>query len=206
MMTSLQNHPIVSEREADVKVEEIEDDSHSELSEDEQHDHEGDCSSHEHAVHHNRNEKKARKVISKLGLKCIPGITRVTICRSKNVIFVIHRPEVYKNPISNTFIVFGEAKIEDMGMAAQAQAARRLREEESISKHLIDSSIGTPTESSSFEQQDEQDNNEPLDESGLEEKDIEMVMSQCSVSRRKAVKSLRDNQGDIVNAIMALSE
>lgn len=34
---------------------------------------------------HSRNEKKARKAISKLGLKHIPGITRVTLRRPKGV-------------------------------------------------------------------------------------------------------------------------
>lgn len=34
---------------------------------------------------HSRNEKKARKAISKLGLKHVPGITRVTLRRPKNV-------------------------------------------------------------------------------------------------------------------------
>lgn len=33
----------------------------------------------------NRNEKKARKAISKLGLKQIPGINRITIKKSKTV-------------------------------------------------------------------------------------------------------------------------
>ena len=34
---------------------------------------------------HSRNEKKARKAIAKLGLKQVPGITRVTLRRPKNV-------------------------------------------------------------------------------------------------------------------------
>lgn len=36
---------------------------------------------------HSRNEKKARKAIGKLGLKHIPGITRVTLRRPKGVGF-----------------------------------------------------------------------------------------------------------------------
>ena len=34
---------------------------------------------------HSRGEKKARKALAKLGLKHIPGITRVTLRRPKNV-------------------------------------------------------------------------------------------------------------------------
>lgn len=44
-----------------------------------------------------------------------------------------------------------------------------------------------------------------MDESGLEAKDIELVMAQANVSRKKAVKALRENDNDIVNSIMALS-
>jgi len=41
-----------------------------------------------------------------------------------------------------------------------------------------------------------------VDESGIEAKDVELVMSQASVSRAKAVRALKNNQNDIVNAIM----
>lgn len=41
-----------------------------------------------------------------------------------------------------------------------------------------------------------------MDETGVESKDIELVMSQANVSRSKAVKALRNNSNDIVNAIM----
>ena len=41
-----------------------------------------------------------------------------------------------------------------------------------------------------------------VDETGLELRDIELVMAQANVSRAKAVRALRDNQSDIVNAIM----
>jgi len=41
-----------------------------------------------------------------------------------------------------------------------------------------------------------------VDESGVEAKDVELVMSQAGVSRSKAVRALKNNQNDIVNAIM----
>lgn len=53
---------------------------------------------------HNRNEKKARKAIAKLGLKKVEGITRVTLRRPKNILFVISQPDVYKSPNSNTYM------------------------------------------------------------------------------------------------------
>jgi NAC domain len=43
---------------------------------------------------HSRNEKKARKSIAKLGLTRVPGITRVTLRRPKNVsVFHCHLGE-----------------------------------------------------------------------------------------------------------------
>lgn len=58
-----------------------------------------------------RSEKKARKAMSKLGLKLQGGVHRVTIRKSKNILFVIQKPDVYKSPASDTYIVFGEAKV-----------------------------------------------------------------------------------------------
>ena len=52
---------------------------------------------------------------------------------------------------------------------------------------------------------EEEDDEEDVDDSGLEAKDIELVMAQASVSRNKAVKALKENDNDIVNSIMALS-
>jgi len=45
------------------------------------------------------------------GLKPVPDITRVAIRKSKNILFVIASPEVYRSPSSDTYIVLGEAKV-----------------------------------------------------------------------------------------------
>ena len=47
----------------------------------------------------------------KLGLRSYSGITRVTVRKAKNILFVIAKPDVYKSPASDTFIVFGETKV-----------------------------------------------------------------------------------------------
>lgn len=44
-----------------------------------------------------------------------------------------------------------------------------------------------------------------VDETGVEAKDIELVISQANVTRGKAVKALKNNNNDIVNAIMVSS-
>ncbi|KAJ4988783.1 NAC domain-containing protein [Stagonosporopsis vannaccii] len=160
---------------------------------------------------HSRNEKKARKAIAKLGLKHIEGITRVTLRRPKNILFVINQPDVYKSPSSNTYIIFGEAKIEDLNSQAQASAAQQLAQAEQQGHdhaghdhdhdHAHDEGKGKAEEKA----EEEEDDGEEVDDSGLEAKDIELVMQQASVSRKKAVKALKENDNDIVNSIMALS-
>ena len=52
---------------------------------------------------------------------------RVTIRKSKNILFVVAKPDVYKNPASDTYIVFGEAKIEDLSQQAQMEAAQKFK-------------------------------------------------------------------------------
>lgn len=144
-----------------------------------------------------RSEKKARKAMSKLGLKQIPGVSRVTVRKSKNILFVISRPDVYKSPASDTYIVFGEAKIEDLSQQAQMAAAEKFKTPD------VSGVIGNAPSTISNPIQEESD--EEVDESGIEAKDVELVMSQASVSRAKAVRALKNNQNDIVNAIMELT-
>ena len=136
----------------------------------------------------------------KLGLKSFPGITRVTIRKSKNILFVIAKPDVYKSPASDTYIVFGEAKIEDLSSQAQIQAAEKFKAPEASAAATKEAEQETaPAEGG------EESDNEEVDESGVEEKDIELVMQQANVTRSKAVKALKSNNNDIVNAIMALT-
>jgi len=143
-----------------------------------------------------RSEKKARKAISKLGLKPVTGVARVTIKKSKNILFVIQKPDVYKSQGAETYIVFGEAKIEDLSAQAQMQAAEQFKPqpEASITNEAKD--VATV---------DEDSDEDEVDESGVEAKDIELVMAQATVSRAKAVKALKNNANDIVNAIMELT-
>jgi nascent polypeptide-associated complex subunit alpha len=146
-----------------------------------------------------RGEKKARKIMSKLGLKPVTGVNRVTIRKSKNILFVINKPDVYKNPVSDTYIVFGEAKIEDLSQQAQVAAAEKFKDVNPAGE----GASGNPTTSVAPIAEESED--EEVDETGVEEKDVELVMSQANVSRAKAIKALKNNFNDIVNAIMELT-
>ena len=149
-----------------------------------------------------RGEKKARKIMSKLGLKQVAGVSRVTIRKSKNILFVIAKPDVYKNPASDTYIVFGEAKIEDLSQQAQMEAAQKFKAAEAPQPSEM--GAGGTTGPAAIPEEDEEDGDAP-DEAGVEDKDIELVMSQANVTRTKAVKALKNNANDIVNAIMELT-
>ncbi len=104
--------------------------------------------------------------------------------------------------------IFGEAKIEDLNSQSQAAAAQQLAAAEAASgdhaghDHSTENGKGKEPEKKAEE---EEDDDEEVDDSGLEAKDIELVMTQASVSRKKAVKALKENGNDIVNSIMALS-
>ncbi|KAL9386449.1 hypothetical protein Peur_019573 [Populus x canadensis] len=140
-----------------------------------------------------RSEKKSRKAMLKLGMKTIPGVSRVTVKKSKNILFVISKPDVFKSPASDTYVIFGEAKIEDLSSQLQTQAAEQFKAPDL--SHVI-----SKPETSAIAQDDEE-----VDETGVEPKDIELVMTQAGVSRSKAVKALKAADGDIVSAIMELT-
>jgi nascent polypeptide-associated complex subunit alpha len=139
-------------------------------------------------------------MMQKLGMKPVPGVLRVTVKKSKNVLFAISKPDVFKSPTSDTYVVFGEAKSEDVGAAAsQAAAARQFREAQAA---------GVPATAAAGDDDDDDDVpalDDIVDEAGVESKDIDLVMTQAGCSRAKAVSALKENDGDLVNAIMSLT-
>eukprot|EP00549_Striatella_unipunctata_P015001 CAMPEP_0118694316 /NCGR_PEP_ID=MMETSP0800-20121206/12437_1 /TAXON_ID=210618 ORGANISM="Striatella unipunctata, Strain CCMP2910" /NCGR_SAMPLE_ID=MMETSP0800 /ASSEMBLY_ACC=CAM_ASM_000638 /LENGTH=191 /DNA_ID=CAMNT_0006592731 /DNA_START=46 /DNA_END=621 /DNA_ORIENTATION=+ len=142
----------------------------------------------------NRSEKKSRKAMQKLGMRPVPGVLRVTVKKSKNVLFVISKPDVFKSPTADTYVIFGEAKSEDQSASSQAAAAKQFRQPAPAA-----AAAAATTAPPIVEEEEE------IDEEGVEPKDVELVMSQASCSRAKAVKALKENDGDLVNAIMSLT-
>lgn len=162
-----------------------------------------------------KNEKKARELIKKLNLKQIKGISRVTFKQKGNLIYAIDSPDVYRSA-AGTYVVFGEAKVDDMNQRiAEAQAQQA--QQEALQKAAADAgntedkspeAITADLEKASLDDKpaaEEDDEEGEVDESCLDPKDIEIVVEQTQVSRAKAVKALRKHDGDMVNAIMDLS-
>ena len=131
-----------------------------------------------------------------LGLGPAPPASDRTPAPSAQILFVIQKPDVFKSPASDTYIIFGEAKIEDLSAQAQTAAAEQFKAPDVPKPEL------TKAPQQAIE---EVENDEEVDESGVEPKDVDLVMSQAGVSRAKAIKALKTNDGDIVNAIMELT-
>jgi nascent polypeptide-associated complex subunit alpha len=127
----------------------------------------------------------------------VPGIKRVAIKKSKNILFIIAQPEVYKSSSSDTYVVLGEVKVEDLSQQAQVAAAEKFRSSGSSNSQLSTRIGGANKEDGP--------DIEETDETGISSEDIDLVMSQAGVSRAKAVAALRSNGFDIVNAIMSLT-
>jgi len=153
----------------------------------------------------NRSEKKSRKAMQKLGMRPVAGVLRVTVKKSKNVLFVINKPDVFKSPTADTYVVFGEAKSEDLGAASQAAAAKQFaaQQQQAAATGPVPA-LETPADDEVPALEDASAEEE-VDETGVEPKDVELVMSQAGCSRAKAVKALKDNDNDLVNSIMSLT-
>merc|ERR1712078_748594 len=139
-----------------------------------------------------KSEKKARKQVQKLGLRPVNDITRVTIKKSKNVIFAIAQPDVFKSPTSDTYVIFGEVKVEDFGQQSGLQKAAETLENDDDVPPL-------EAEPASVEEVAQADGD-------VAEKDIELVMKQTEATRARAIDALKKTGGDIVNAIMELTQ
>merc|ERR1712091_782304 len=149
-----------------------------------------------------RSEKKSRKAMQKLGMKPVPGIIRVTVKKSKNILFVIKEPDVFKTSSDNpkspaTYIVFGKAEIEDLSAQATSAAVEQFK----APGAGLDVGGDDAPKIEAVEGDDDGDE----DAGDLDENDIELVVKQAGVTKAKAIKALKSNDNDVVNAIMALS-
>lgn len=119
---------------------------------------------------------------------------------------------VFDSLANSLHSIFGEAKIEDLSSSLHDKALQGITPNEGAGAdshaghdHAHDHGKGKAIAEGEAKKEEEEDDDEEVDDSGLEAKDIELVMAQASVSRNKAVKALKENNNDIVNSIMALS-
>ena len=139
----------------------------------------------------NRGEKKCRKAMQKLGLKPVPGINRVTMKRAKNMLFIVENPEVLKSPNADIYVVLG---VEDLSQIAANKEIEQFKAEQ---PKKDEPKIETIKE----EAEDEDD----TDETGLNAEDINNVIEHSKATRAQAIKTLKECNGDTVEAILKLS-
>merc|ERR1711937_830754 len=140
-----------------------------------------------------RAERKTKKAMQKLGLAQVEGINRVVLRKDKSLLFVVPNPEVFRR--GDTWVVLGEARVEDPGQRAREMAAQNMAQKE-VQKEKIEKPAAIP---------EVVEEEEEISAEGVEEKDVELVMRQSGCSKAKAIAALKNNQNDIVNAIMELT-
>jgi len=150
----------------------------------------------------NRAEKKARKMMQRLGMRPVSGISRVTFKPNGGRgggYFAIDSPNVYEK--NGSYVIFGEAYHGGQQQAAMQQAAMQ----QAKAAQVLQDNDGDNMPTLDVSEIGGDDADEAVDDGGVEAKDIELVMSQASCSRAKAVAALKENDGDLVNAIMYLT-
>jgi len=172
-----------------------------------------------------RSEKKAKKAILKLGLKSIPNVFRVTIKKGNDLLFVISEPEVYRNSGDNTYVIFGEAKIDEIGKKDWEGMANQFAEEEGmpdvadfgdfeddgdgVPPELIEETGTTPkdepTKTTPTPTPTPSTTGEEKVEFGVPSNYIDLVLEQIkTISREAAANALKETNNDIVSAILKL--
>jgi nascent polypeptide-associated complex subunit alpha len=161
----------------------------------------------------NRNEKKARKSLLKLGLKPISSVKRITLRRGKAHVFAINDAEVFQNPADKSYVVFGTCQMENNGLGPLASGqgfgnmAGKMPSFPAPGGQDEEGNASEEKKVAIIEEDGvakEEGSEEALPE-GLDEKDVKIVMEQAKVSRSRAIAELVKQNNDIVNTIMELT-
>jgi len=123
--------------------------------------------------------------------------------KGSDILFIINNPEIFKTATTDTYVIFGDAKIENLSNNQLASKVKEVVENAETQPETQEEKTVVPaavtTEAPKVQIVDDE---VALDETGLEAKDIELLMAQTSVSRARAVRELRATNGDLVTAIM----
>ena len=93
-------------------------------------------------------------------------------------------------------------QIEDMNSSAQLSAAQHLASSGAGVSALAEKPTGGDNEDDDDlpELEAAAEDEGPVDETGVDPKDIDLVMQQVGCSRAKAVRVLKESSGDLINA------
>merc|ERR1711920_1123114 len=143
----------------------------------------------------------------KLGMKQFAGITRVTLRKRDGYIFVINDPEVLKSADGgNSFVCFGEIKIDDPNQRLQQAEAKRFAEQNAAQQAQKLAENATNAGSKPEAAKKSEANEEAANEDGLTPGHINMVMEHTGCTRNEAIGALRESNDDMINAVMKLTK
>lgn len=91
---------------------------------------------------------------------------------------------------------FGEAKVNDFAQNIANTESENLKSKAPVPAKVEESAQSAPTEETEGD----------LDESGLDTESIKMVMEHSKCTKAKAIKALRESDGDAVTAIVKIQE
>lgn len=124
-----------------------------------------------------KGEKKFKKAMSKMGMKPVEGITRVTLKTNKNFILYIDNPEVMKTNNDASYLVFGETKFQDFkDMARDIAGSLGSKKEEAVA-------TPTPVTGDAVD-------GEPVEAEGISEESITTLMEYSKCTRADAITAL----------------
>lgn len=151
-----------------------------------------------------KGEKKFKKAMLKSGATQLDTVKRVTLRTNKNFVMYIDNPAVLKTgEKENSYVVFGEPKFLDFKNNPHVPS-KPLYDNEKKSKE----EAGADAKPSDIKKAEEVDDSKveeigPNDKFG--EAEINHLMEYSKCSKNKAIRVLREANGDIVDAITRLT-
>ena len=148
---------------------------------------------------HAKGERKARKALAKAGMKDVSGITRVTLKKKDGIVFVINNPTVMRSgEDGSSYVVFGEITIDDPVNRMNMAKAQEMQAQAASAKAGAQKAAEAKTAAAA--------DDEKVDAEGVSEESIGMVIDHVHCSRAEAIKALKENNNDMVSAVMALTK
>lgn len=151
----------------------------------------------------NKGERKCRKALSGIGMTAFTGVTRVTLRKRDNLIFVVSNPEVLRSKDGNSFAVFGELKLEDPNQRVAQKEAEKFAESQVAAAQAT---AAAKAKASDKDEAKKTEGEEELSEEGITKNHIKMVMDHTDCSRADAIKALKESKDDMISAVMSLTK
>ena len=139
-------------------------------------------------------------------MKSLSGVTRVTIKKKDGIIFVINNPTVMRSgEDGNTFAVFGEISIDDPTNRMNMQKAQEMQAAQAQAMAAAAAGAGK-VEPAKAAAAAGAAGDDKVDAEGVSEEHIGMVMEHSHCTRAEAIKALKENDNDMVSAVMSLTK